>query len=709
MDTRERRLDLDRLLAPRAIAVVGASPDCDRHPGRTVANLLRTGYRGRIVPVNPRYDEVMGLLCVPSVHELPDGVDTAYVLVRSALVAETVAACAAAGVAHVVVCTSGFAEEGDDGEAAQAELGRIAAATGVRVVGPNCIGIADPVHGVIAVPTLNIAPEIRPGRIAVVSQSGGMGVNVVNLAQARGLGIRAMVSLGNECDVDVADTLAAFADDVDTEVVALFVEQIRRPAAFLAAVAAVHAAGKRIVALKVGASEAGARSSLGHTGAKTGSQEVFTAVMTAAGVVVVDRPDELVDVAGLLAQPHRPPGNRLLVVSPSGGECSYVADRAAAAGLVVEPMSAETAAALRPVMRFGTPGNPLDLTGQVIGDRELLGNVMTAIAKDDAFDAVLVAVPTWTAHDAGTLLPRIAEATTATGKLVAFTAWSAGEITETAEQILAAVDAPSFTDVDAALRALRRLVELPPLPGPVATPDAVAVTRPAAWTSDPDEALSTAFFAAHGVPFPAQVSVAPGNDPVEAAADLRAPYVAKLLCDGVVHKSDLGLVHTGLADDTALAAAAVALGETAVAAGLTPVALLVAEQADGAEVIIGGVRDETFGPVVAVGPGGVLTELLGGTALAPAPVTVDQARDLVQRSGIGPLLAGFRGQRYDVEGLATVIAAASRVFADSPWLTSFDLNPVLVDAHGAVAVDAALTAAADVAAPASTPAQPASV
>ena len=690
-----RRLDLDRLLAPESIAVVGASPDADRHPGRTIANLVRTGYRGRIVPVNPKYDEVLGFPCVPSVADLPADVDTAYVLVRSSLVAETVAGCAAAGVRHVVVCTSGFAEEGDDGAAAQAALARIAAETGVRVVGPNCIGIADPVHDVIAVPTLNIAATIRPGRIAVVSQSGGMGVNVVNLAQARGLGIRAVISLGNEADVDTADVLAAFADDDDTDVVVLFLEQVRRPQAFLDAVDAVHAAGKRVVALKVGASDAAARSSLGHTGAKTGSQDVFTAVMGSVGVLVCERLDELVDVAGMLARPHRPAGNRLLIVSPSGGECSYVADRAAAAGLAVEPMSAATAAALRPVMRFGTPGNPLDLTGQVIGDRELLGNVMKVLADDDAFDAVLVAVPTWTDHDAATLLPLITDATTATGGFVAFTAWGAGEVTETAERILADVDAATFTDVDAALRALRRMVDLPPV-APSRRPTAAATEEPPAWGgADPDEASATAFFGAHGVRFARQQNVAVDNDPAVAAEGLPAPYVLKLLCDGVVHKSDLGLVRVGLTDPAAVAAAAAELLTTAATADLTPVEFLVAEQASGTEVIVGGVRDETFGPVVAVGPGGVLTELLGGTALTPAPVTPDQARDLVRRSGIGPLLEGFRGRAHDVDALAALVSAASEAFATSPWMTSFDLNPVLVGApgEGAVAVDAAATVA----------------
>lgn len=681
-------LDLAGLLAPRSIAVVGASPGVDRHPGRAIANLLRTGYPGRIVPVNPKYQDVQGLPCVPSIADAGP-VDTAYVLVGADRVLDVTRQCVDAGVAHVVVCTSGFAEEGEAGRAAQAELSRLARSSGTRIVGPNCIGVLSPVDGVIATPTLNIAPRLLPGTVTVVSQSGGMGVNVVNLATARGLGTRALVSVGNECDVDVADLVAALAGDPHTSVVALFLEQVRRADAFVAAVRAARDAGKHLVALKVGASEAAARSSLGHTGAMTGSHDVFRTVMAEEGVHVVDSITALVDIADLLSRGVRPAGDRLLVVSPSGGECSYAADRADAAGLAVPPLGPEPYARLRDLMRFGTPGNPLDLTGAVIGDPALLRRMLDEATAGDAFDTVLVALPTWSAHDAERLLPVILDAAAATRVPTVVSSWSAGEMTSTVERLLRESDVPSFTDTDAALHALG-VVARPPRtrrPGPPGT----AAVPPAAWGGRaPAEDEAKRFLAAHGVAVARETLVAPGGDVVAAAAGLTRPLVAKQLCVGVEHKSDLGLVAVGLSTDDDLRSAVARFGDAVARHGLEPHGVLLAEQATGTEVIVGGVHDPDFGPMVLVGAGGVLTEVLTDRVLARCPVSPDEARELLRRLRIWPVLDGYRGVRHDVAALAELVSRVSHLLAGAGWMAGLDLNPVIVGATGAVAVDAVI-------------------
>jgi acyl-CoA synthetase (NDP forming) len=694
-------VDLGSLLSPRALAIVGASPTVARHTGRAMANLLRTGYAGTIYPVNPRYREVMGVRCLASAADLPPDVDVAYVLVRAELVLPAVEECARAGVRNVVVCTSGFAEEGEAGRALQEQLTGLARRTGTRIVGPNCIGILDVVGNVVATPTLNIAEHIAPGRVTVVSQSGGMGVNVVNIAQGRGVGIRALVSVGNECDVDVADLVGALADDAHTAVIALFLEQIRRVGPFLDAVRRAHGAGKRIVALKVGAGDAAARSALGHTGAMTGSHRVFTAVMAESGVVTVRTLDELVDVAGLLAAGPPPVSGRLLIVSPSGGECSYVADRAEAAGLCVPALRPATAEKLAGLMRFGTPGNPLDLTGQVIGDATLLRDVTSVLADDDGADVILFAVPTWTGHDAERLLPVIVDAARASSTLAVVSTWAANGMTETAERILADAGVPVFAGPDTAVRALRALATMPPVPAAVQVPVQVPVQAPvqapaelpARWRVDPPTEHDAGRYAAGwGIPFPAELLAQDAAEAMALAGRLRWPIVAKQLCRGVTHKSDLGLVRTDIRDRQGLATQLAQLAEVVAGNDLEPAGILLAEQAIGLEMIVGGVRDADFGPMIMVGAGGVLAEVLADTALARCPVDAGRAAQLIGTLRIARVLSGYRGQAHDVAALAHLVARASQMFAAAPWMAGFDLNPVLVGpaGHGAMAVDASI-------------------
>ena len=326
-------LDLDALLAPRSIAIVGASSNPDGYSSRSLTNLLRTGYSGRIYPVNPRHTELAGLPCHPSVGHIGESVDAAILLVRDELVADAVRDCVEAGVKVITVCSAGFAEDGEEGRARQDELVDLVRAGGSRLLGPNCIGAFDVVENVVACPTLNITDVFTPGGIAVVSQSGGMAVNLFNRAQGRGIGIRGVVSVGNEADLDVADLVDALADDEHTSVIALFVEELRDVPAFTTAVAKAHRAGKPVLALKAGRSEAGARSSLTHTGALAGSHRVFSNIMEQLGVLEVDSVDALIDSADLLSRVEPPASNRILIVSPSGGECSHAADRATELGL----------------------------------------------------------------------------------------------------------------------------------------------------------------------------------------------------------------------------------------------------------------------------------------------------------------------------------------------------------------------------------------
>jgi acetate---CoA ligase (ADP-forming) len=699
-------LDLAALMAPRSIAVIGASGNEGGYSSRSLTNLLGTGYAGRIFPVNPRYEELEGLRCYPSVGAIGEPVDAAILLVRADLVPEAVRDCAAAGVKAITVCAAGFAEDGGTGRNRQRELVDLARAQGSRLLGPNCIGAVSVTDNVVACPTLNITGSCLPGSISIISQSGGMAVNLFNRAQGRGVGIRGFVSVGNEGDVDVADLVDAFADDPSTRVIAIFLEELRDVPAFTTAVAKAHRAGKPVLVLKAGRSDAGQRSSLSHTGAMAGSHAVFRSVMEQLGVLEVDSVDSLIDTADLMARVAPPASNRLLIVSPSGGECSYAADRASELGLEVPELSEDTVAALSKTLRFGTPSNPFDLTGQVIGNSEFLLSVLAELERAQEFDMVLYAIPTWSSHDAERLLPGFITAAEASSKPTVISAWTAANLTERGEDLLAASSAPHFASADAALTALSHLARWAALrpaamrtasrAGQAATGAAVPMPRPAELAALPTEHQAKSFLARHGLAIAREVLVEDPARAAKAAAEIGWPLVAKQLCADVVHKSDLGLVRVGVRDEGELTRAAEDFGRIVSEQNLVSEGLLLAELRTGAEVIIGGVRDPNFGPLVMVGAGGILAELLDDVVFRQCPVTREEAAKAIGELAVGRLLRGYRGTAYDLDSLIELVVHFSELFAASDWLQQADLNPVIVSETsqgGAVIVDAALVPA----------------
>lgn len=692
-------LDLGPLFAPSSIALIGASATAGSYSSRSLTNLQRTGYAGSIFPVNPRHTEIDGLPCYPSVGHIGQPVEAAMILVRSDLVHDAVRDCVEAGVKVITVCTAGFAEDGPAGHDRQRELVDMARAGGSRLIGPNCIGPVSVVDRVVACATLNITGTFTPGHISIVSQSGGMAVNLFNRAQGRGVGIRGFVSVGNEADVDVAQLVEALTDDEQTRVIALFIEELRDVPAFRTAVAKAHRRGKPVLVLKAGRSEAGARSSLSHTGALAGSHALFRSVMTQLGVLEVDSVDALIDTADLFARVDTPDSNRILIVSPSGGECSYAADRASELGLQVPALSAATVEALSQDMRFGTPSNPFDLTGQVIGNAGFLGHVLGELERAEEFDIVLYAIPTWSAHDAEHLLPGFIAAAEASAKLTVISAWTAPHLTERSEQVLAAGSAPHFGSVDAALSALAHLARWaemhrnPDAGRDARTDRAVPIPRPEELPELPTEHQAKSFLRENGLDVCREVLFRGTGTAADAAAEIGWPLVAKQLCAGVLHKSDLGLVRVGVRDQTDLDQAMDEFAGIVTENGFVPEGLLLSELRRGVEVILGGVRDPQFGPMVMIGAGGILAELLDDTVFRSCPLSPSEAGSALDELSIGRLLRGYRGAEYDRSALVDLIVRFSELFAGADWLEQADLNPVMVAEsphQGAVIVDAAL-------------------
>lgn len=684
---------LGPLLAPRSVAVIGASPNVAGHSGRVVTNLMRTGYRGKVFPINPRHQEIAGLRCHPSVLDVPEEVEAAYVLVPAARVVEAVAECTDRGVRTVVVCTSGFGELGAEGAEQQRRMVETARRGGTRILGPNCIGVLNLVDGYVGCPTFNITYDHTPGQLSILSHSGGMASILFNRAQSRGIGVRAMVNFGNEADVEMAEVIDALVDDHETRVIALFVEQLRDGARFVSAAERARRAGKAIVALKAGRSAAGARTVFGHTGALAGEHAVFSSIARQLGVQEARSVDELLDTAHLLGSAGRGTvGPRLGALSPSGGESGYVADLASDAGLQLPPLSPPTQARLGELLRFGNPGNPLDPTGAVIGNPALFDEVLAVFTTDPAFDMLHVALPAWGAMDAEALLPRVLESLAAAAKPAVVSAWTARGLTERAEQLLRASAVPSFESSDLAVHALAALHRWSSanVHDHSDAPAPLFLDKPAAEPLNEHDAK--VLLARAGIPVTGE-ALAAGPASVASAADgLDRPLVLKVLARGVVHKSDLGLVRLGL-DDTNLVAAATVLTARADELGLQVEGLLVAEQADGLEMIVGGLRDATFGPLVMIGAGGVLAELISDSVFLRCPATPEEIEAELRRLKVWTLLHDYRGQRFDTAALVQLASRFSCAFAGSPWMAEVDLNPVIVrsaEVGGAVVVDAAI-------------------
>ncbi|MGV2384544.1 MAG UNVERIFIED_CONTAM: acetate--CoA ligase family protein [Thermobifida fusca] len=680
-------LDLKPLINPDSVAIIGASPNEAGHAGRCLANLERTGYPGRTYPVNPKYDRIGAHTCYPSARDLPEQVDAAYLLVPARAVESALEDCLERGIRTVTICSAGYAELGAEGAERQRRLVERARERGVRILGPNCIGVLNPVDTYVGCPTFNITYSYTPGSIALLSQSGGMAASLFNRAQGRTIGIRTMVSLGNEADIQMGELLDAFVADPQTRVIAIYIEQLRDAERFAAAAERARAAGKPIVLLKVGGSEAGRRTVLGHTGAMAGEQAVFSSMMRHLGVVEVHSIDDLLNTAYALSSLPLPAGPRLGALSPSGGECGYIADRASAHGLEIPLPTQQTLDELSEKLKLARPGNPLDTTGQVIGDGALLSELMQIFTADPNLDMITLSIPTWGPYDSNALLPRIIDAVKACDKPAVLSAWTARNLTERAEELLRESGICWFASSDeaiAALANLRRYAELAQAPS-ATPPEPVSLPRPE--VTELNEYAAKRLLAEGGVPVVAETLAPDTEAALRAARDIDGPLVVKLVASGVTHKSELGLVR--LLDRADEAEAALAdLARVAEKENLTVEGYLVAERLSGTEIILGAVRDETFGPVLMVGAGGILAEHFADRVFLPCPAAPEHVRAALKQLAVYPVLDGARGRHHDVDALVDVAVALSRVFAGSPWMTEIDLNPVIVSADGCWITDA---------------------
>ena len=687
-----------RLLEPATVAVVGAST----HPGKignaVVRNLLDFDFRGAVYAVNPSATAVEGLPTYASLDEVPGAVDLVIVVRPAAEVLDIVEQAARKGAKGLVVLASGFAEAGPDGRALQQALVAAARGNGMRVVGPNCLGVVNTVAGVRLDATF--APSLPvPGNVAFLSQSGGLGIEILSQASGRGLGVSQFVSVGNKCDVSGNDLLQFWEDDPATEVVLMYLESFGNPRKF-ARIARRISQRKPIIAVKSGRTPAGTRGATSHTAALAASDVAVDALFRQTGVVRVDTLEELLDTAQFLSAQPVPAGPRVAIIGNAGGPGILAADACVGAGLVVDPFSEATAAALRAAAPGASIANPIDL-GAAATPAVFAAALPVVLAADEV-DAVLViyAPPVVTAPLDVARAVADSVAVTGNAKPVAACFLARAEVAEALRGDATRRSIPAFPFPETAARALGRAAELGAwrarAVGSVPVLDRVDADTARSLVIErlrdtPDGAWlewseCAAVLGAFGLSVVESRTASGAKDAMRLSEELGFPVALKARATGVLHKSDVGGVALALDDpeavETAYASMQRRIGDAMHGAIVQRMA------GPGLEVIVGITQDALFGPLLLLGLGGVNAELLADRSLRVLPLTDVDAHELVRSLRSSPLLFGYRGAPpLDVDALEDLLHRVARLATEVPEITEMDLNPVVVHEHGVTVVD----------------------
>ncbi|MGW0522048.1 acetate--CoA ligase family protein [Crossiella sp. NPDC003009] len=729
---------LSALWSARSVAVVGASERPGALGGRPVQFLRRYGYQGRILPVHPQHAELFGLPAYPTVAACPGPVNLAMILVAADRVPAAIEDCLTAGVQAAIVCSSGFAETGAEGVRRQEALVAQAKAGGLRILGPNCIGSVGVATGqVTSFSPLFEAPTTRlvPGSLALVSQSGALGFGAVSLAFERGLGLGWAVSTGNEAELTALEVLATLAEEPECTGLLGYVESL----ADVDSLRRLAKSGKPVALLKAGSSTAGARAVASHTGALATDDRVTDAVLRRYGIVRVSDVDELLDVGEAFAAGTRASGDRVAVVTTSGGSGILAADALAQRGLRLAELSASTTAELAEVVpAYGSVDNPVDVTAAVMARPELFQRCLDVVAADPAVDVVLACFCVLTGSDVAGIADGLARVRRATGKAVLVARTGAehlapgagaelrragipvyatpGRAVAAAAAVVAAgaaattaagtrtqpASAAASTTVTAArtepatAAASNTVTAARTEPATAVAPTAIAAARtepataagrgetsaPGDGPSPPrgtSEAEFKALLRAHGIPVPTGRLATSAEDAIAAVHEVGGRAVLKAVVPGLVHKTEAGGVVLDVTPETAAAEyqRLVALGGT----------VLVEEFVTGAVEMLVGVAPGPCGPMLALGLGGIFAEVFDDVVLAPLPVDAAEVRRMLGELRGAALLHGVRGRApSDVDALVDLVVRVAALVAG--WGGQVDLNPVAVLPRGVRVLDA---------------------
>ncbi|NJK34862.1 MAG: bifunctional acetate--CoA ligase family protein/GNAT family N-acetyltransferase [Oscillatoriales cyanobacterium SM2_2_1] len=697
----EQQFPLDAIFRPQTVAVIGATERAGS-VGRTVLwNLIQTPFGGTVFPVNPKRSNVLGIKAYASIAHVPDPVDLAVVVTPAATVPAVIAECAAVGVRGVIIISAGFKEIGAAGIALEQAL--MAHRGAMRIIGPNCLGVMNPILGLNATFASTMA---RPGSVGFISQSGALCTSILDWSFQENIGFSAFVSIGSMLDVSWGDLIYYLGDDPHTKSIVIYMESIGDARSFLSAAREV-ALSKPIIVLKAGRTEAAAAAATSHTGALAGSDEVLNAAFRRSGVLRVDNISDLFDMAEVLSkQPRLPKGNRLAIVTNAGGPGVIATDAFIEGGGTLAHLAPETVARLDGVLPpHWSHHNPVDILGD--GDSMRYAQALEVVAEDPNNDAILVILtPQAMSEPTETAEQLIACARLSAKPILA--SWMGGESVTPAMQSLNHAGIPTFGYPDTAAHIfnymwryssnLRALYETPVLPSAADEegPDRARVAEIFAQVRQGDRTVLTEYeakqvLAAYGIPtVPTEIATS-AEEAVAIANQMGYPVVLKLLSEVITHKSDVGGVQLNLSSGEAVHAAyqLIRTNVQHLPDAFMGVTVQPMFRRQGYELILGSSVDAQFGPVILFGTGGQLVEVFGDRALALPPLTSTLAQRMMRQTRIYRALQGVRGNPpVDLEALSQLLVRFSQLVVEQPWIQELDINPLLVSDQYLIALDA---------------------
>lgn len=684
------------LMMPRSVALVGASDDPTRIAGRPLRYLKEAGFKGSLFPVNPKRETVQSLPAFASIAKLPKVPDTAILALPAHLTMQVVEDCAKAGVKSAIVFSAGFAETGIEGERFQQDMVQIAKSTGMRLLGPNCLGVFNPSIGYYGTFSVVLDNQLfKSGSVGIVSQSGAYGAHIAHLARARGLGISQWITTGNECDIDVAEALDWLVQQPETKVIMAYAEGVKDRDLFISALERARDAEIAVVFMKTGRSAVGAAAAESHTASLAGSDAVFDAVLRQYGVYRAATTAEQIDVAYACASGKYPSTNRIGIFTMSGGFGIQLADDAEDAGLDVAPMPDAAQANLKEILPYSSPRNPVDATAQAVTNLEILTQyIRTMMAEGgyDIFTAILGTGPSSKTFADPLRKSLIAAMDGQEDKICALTMSAPQNVVQRYEDdgFLVFEDGTALAKALGALAQFQRSFDRNKPDNKVKLGQRFELPRGQINEADAKLILGQA-----GLVFPEERVVPVGEDVGKAAHEIGFPVVLKICSAEIAHKTEIGGVVVNVANADAARQAAASILKSA--ADHMPHAkidgILVSPMAgDGVETIVGVMQDPVLGPVVMFGLGGIFVEVLKDVTFRAAPFDVPVAMRMIEEIRGFAMFAGVRGAPpSDVDALARLLSDLSRfAAAHADLIQSIDLNPVRVlpKGHGVMPLDA---------------------
>jgi acyl-CoA synthetase (NDP forming) len=683
-----------RLIKPNSVAVIGASADASKTAGRPIAYLRKHGFAGTIYPVNPRVDSIDGLPCYPDIASLPAVPDVAIIALGADRANAAVRELAALGTGTAIVLASGYGETGEIGIKRQKEL--VESASSMRVLGPNTIGLVNVTDNIpLSASGALEMDEFPVGAVGVVSQSGGILGALLSRAAARGIGMSKLISTSNEVDLELADFIDYLADDEATRVIALYIETVRNPEKFRTACLKARRAGKPVVAFKIGRSEAGARAAVSHTGAMAGADRMYDALFAQVGVIRAQTFSDLLDIPAALSSGRILRGNRVAILTSTGGAGTLVSDALGVSGFETPVPDADTAARLRALQtgdHAALDRNPIDVTLAGL-QPDLLRGAINTLLDSPSYDALIIIVGSSSLAMPELMAGAIKDCLPNSDKpVLAYVSPHAPDLAALLNQR----GVPSFTAPESCAAALGAMLDV----SRWTTPTDIRNTAGAADISDLptgslDEAQAKTLFARFGIPGVREKIVSTPQEAESAAKEFGERVVLKILSSEITHKSDVGGVAIAVPADQ-VGQRLKAMGEEVrCKAGIVPKRFLVQEMLTGGVELILGLHRDSLGTAVLLGMGGVTAELFKDTAMRLLPangiLSQEDALDMARQLKTWPLLDGFRGRpATDINALASTIVAFSRMASQlGDRLIEAEINPVFVlpDGQGVRAAD----------------------